>query len=240
VAFTNSCTSDDSREKLLEQHLKLTRTPKGSTFRHRFQSTLRSMKLALLSHLLIIRSDKERPKIALHQSRRMVLLHTLLHIPPLIGAVVLIVVNLVNHFASYWPYDSTGLQFVSKFHELLMQASISAMLLDFIRSQTFDSHLPFGFLFAPTQISTASYLWSLDYWSALTAPEIPRKSRLVTGLLAFFALALAALVGPSSAVAMIPRQISSSRDFHTTELLLEKPPFATFPSALSSDPALSV
>jgi hypothetical protein len=240
MAFINRCTSDDSREKLLEQHLKLTRTPKRLTFRHRFQSALRSMKLALLSHFLITRSGKEKPKIALHQSRRMVLLHSLLHTPPLIGAVVLIALNLGNYCDSYTAYDSTGLQFVSKFHELLMQASIGAMLLDFIRSQNFDSHLPLGFLFAPTQVSTVSYLWSLDYWSALTAPGISRKSRLVTGLLAFLALALAALVGPSSAVAMIPRHISSPRNFHTTELLLEMSPSATFLSDLSSDPAIWV
>ena len=48
----------------------------------------------------------------------------------------------------------------------------------------------------------------------------------------FFALALAALVGPSSAVAMIPRIVTSTKGFRTTGVALERFPSATFPSVL--------
>lgn len=195
------------------------------------------MKLALLSNLLVFRSPTERPKVALHKSRWMVLLHTLIHVPPLLGAVVLVFINLLSYFASYDSYDTTGLQFVAKFHELLMQASISAMLMDYILRQSFRGHVPFGYLFAPSQVSTASYLWSLDYWSAVTGPRAERRARMLTGLLIFLALALAALVGPSSAVAMIPRLVTNGRDFQTTELLLEQSVKDAFPSVLDAQPS---
>ncbi|KAF2106647.1 hypothetical protein BDV96DRAFT_328299 [Lophiotrema nucula] len=234
VELTMGAIDNESRDILLEQGPKSATTPKTRMFRQRLQSLLRSIKLTLLAHILVIRSDTERPKVAVHRNRGMVFLHSLLHVPPLFGAITLIVLNFTNFFYTYGPYDSTGLQFVAKLHELLMQASISAILLDLIRRLAFTSHLPFGFLFAPTHTSTVSYLWSLDYWSAVSASAVSWRLRLVTGLFAFFAIALAALVGPSSAVVMLPRLITSARDFSTTELLLERSPSATFPSTLTS------
>ena len=43
-----------------------------------------------------------------------VFLHCLSHIPPLAGAITLIVLNFIKFFYTYGPYDSTGLQFVAK------------------------------------------------------------------------------------------------------------------------------
>ncbi|KAF2271038.1 hypothetical protein CC78DRAFT_573414 [Lojkania enalia] len=234
VELTMGAIDNESRDILLEQHPKSATTSKTRMFRQRLQSLLRSIKLTLLAHILVIRLDTERAKVAVHRNRGMVFFHSLLHVPPLLGAVTLITLNSTSFFYTYGPYDSTGLQFVAKIHELLMQASISAILLDLIRHLAFTSHLPFGFLFAPTHTSTVSYLWSLDYWSSVSASAISWRLRLVTGLFAFFTIALAALVGPSSAVLMIPRLITSAKGFGTTTLLLERSPSATFPLALTS------
>ncbi|KAF2787332.1 hypothetical protein K505DRAFT_190649, partial [Melanomma pulvis-pyrius CBS 109.77] len=147
----------------------------------------------------------ESPKVALYHNRGVALLHWLLHIPPLAGAVTLIVINITRYVVSYEPRATATLQFAAKLHEVLMQASIATVLLSYIRARAYQDFIPFGSLFAPINTPNLAYLWSLEYWSSFTSKTLPISNRLVSGLVITFGILLAAVVGPSSAVAMIPR-----------------------------------
>lgn len=89
-----------------------------------------------------------------------------------------------------------------------MQASIGAVTLAYIRHEILSSDwLPFGSLFAALQVDRVSYLWSMELWATITADCLRSKRRLVFVLFLPFCIVLAAAVGPSTATAMVPRQI---------------------------------
>jgi hypothetical protein len=131
--------------------------------------------------------------------------HSLLHLFPLVGAASLLILQ----WTKYWigPQISvfTFLQFAAKFHELTMQASIIEVLLCVIRTEVADGYVPLGALSGLTQATQLSYLWSLDFVSIATSPAL-RGWRKAMFLLAIpWLLILTSLVGPSSAILMIPR-----------------------------------
>jgi hypothetical protein len=176
----------------------------------KFQDFLRHVRLLLpasfLGHTLPWKTTFERRKVAVYQSRRMASLNSLLHVIPLAVAGIL----LGLHWSKYWvgvSDDAPSLQFVAKVHELLMQASLVDILLYIIRSQALNGYLPLGALAGAAQAPQLSYLWSLDFFSALVAPSRAFKLRqkiifiLSTSALLF----MTAVVGPSSAILMISR-----------------------------------
>ena len=98
------------------------------------------------------------------------------------------------------------LQFVAKGHELLMQASLSVMVIGFIRHDLLEGRsIPFGAIFGSLQFTNASYVLSKEFAGVWKANF---KSRWVmaklVGLLLLGSL-LAITVGPSSAITMRPR-----------------------------------
>jgi hypothetical protein len=81
-----------------------------------------------------LRNSAERRKVAIHHNRRLAILHVLLHLIPLGGAIALLYLQWSSFFLSFTsPADSTVLQFVAKFHELLMQVSIVEITVCIIR-----------------------------------------------------------------------------------------------------------
>jgi hypothetical protein len=150
-------------------------------------------------------SPVEQRKIAAYQSRSMAALNSLLHLIPLVGAITLIVL----HWTKYWigkpSVNPTTLQFVAKFHELLMQASLVDLLLYIIRSQALKSYVPLGALSGAARAPQLSYLWSLDFISAISAPTFNIWRRVVFAISTLMLLSMTATVGPSSAILMIPQ-----------------------------------
>ena len=65
--------------------------------------------------------------------------------------------------------------------------------------------LPFGALFSGLQISQASYLWSMEFWGTACSKELPIRRRLGIISVISIAILLAATIGPSSAILLIPR-----------------------------------
>ena len=65
--------------------------------------------------------------------------------------------------------------------------------------------LPFGALFSGLQISQASYLWSMEFWGAACSNHFPIHRRISVIFVVSIAVFLAATVGPSSAILLIPR-----------------------------------
>jgi hypothetical protein len=77
--------------------------------------------LIMIGRLSSLKNSAERRKVAIYHSRRLAILHVLLHIIPLGGAMALLYLQWSSFFLSFTsPADPTILQFVSKFHELLM------------------------------------------------------------------------------------------------------------------------
>lgn len=141
---------------------------------------------------------------------RVALLSTLLHVLPLAAVLTLIVINARSLFIGEVSATTiTALQFCAKLLEVLAQASITTILLGLIRQQAIASdHLSLGDLLAPHRVTDVSYLWSLDFWGAFTAKRMHNTKRAAILLATVIAVILAALVGPSSAIAMIPRQVT--------------------------------
>jgi hypothetical protein len=100
---------------------------------------------------------------------------------------------------------TTYLQFAAKFHELTMQASLVEVLLCVVRTGVIDGNIPLGALSSATRATQLSYLWSLDFVSIFTSPALRGWRRAALLLAIPFLLVLTSLVGPSSAVLMIPR-----------------------------------
>ncbi|RYN47045.1 hypothetical protein AA0118_g12286 [Alternaria tenuissima] len=103
-----------------------------------------------------LKNSAERRKVAIYHSRRLAILHVLLHLIPLGGAMALLYLQWLSFFLSFTsPADSTVLQFVAKFHELLMQVSIVGITVYIIRTEALRNFVPLGALSGIARATTA-------------------------------------------------------------------------------------
>ncbi|KAI8933242.1 hypothetical protein NX059_009873 [Plenodomus lindquistii] len=86
-----------------------------------------------------------------------------------------------------------------------MQASIVEVLLGVVRNELVGDFVPLGALSVAIHATQVSYLWSLDFFSIFRAHALPgwRRALMIIAIPAL--VGLTSLVGPSSAVLMIPR-----------------------------------
>ena len=136
----------------------------------------------------------------------MALLRALIHLVPVSVALCEIVLNWNTYYIGTTPYSQATYQLLAKIHEIMMQASIAAVVFCCIRSElALGSGIPFGLLFSGLQITQISYLWSMEFWASLTS-GIPRTYRRYFLLLLIpLSILLATVCGPSSAVLLVPR-----------------------------------
>jgi hypothetical protein len=167
----------------------------------------RATGLQIVNNRVVLRQEEERPKIAIQKHRLAALLRASVHLLPVAGCIYLCVLN-SRPWAVLPKYPWEALQFVAKAHEILMQASISTIAVAYIRRELVSGQwMPLGALFSALQIDRLSYLWSMELWATLTASCLQSHRK---ALFVFFipaGILLAAAVGPSSAMAMIPRAI---------------------------------
>lgn len=149
-------------------------------------------------------SPDEQPKVAAYQSRRMAISNSLIHVVPLGGSAILLLLHWTKLWAGKATDNATTLQFVAKLHELFMQASLVDLLLYLIRAQALSDFVPLGALSAAAG-QQLSFLWSLDFLSAIVSPVFITWRKIWFALSVVILFALTAVVGPSSAVLMIPR-----------------------------------
>ncbi|OAG42542.1 hypothetical protein AYO21_03127 [Fonsecaea monophora] len=173
---------------------------------------LRKAKLQILPQLTKWKGQKEEPKVVLYKHRGIAILGILTQAASLGGVLTLLILNVKTLFIGSLSTSAvTAFQFAAKLLELLMQASLAVVLLDVIRWQIVrNQDLPLGGLVAPLRIADVSYLWSLELWGSLTSKTWRGYRKAYLGLLIFGTVVLAALVGPSGAVALVPRQITHS------------------------------
>lgn len=150
-------------------------------------------------------SNCERRKVAIHRNRIVAAAYSSLHVTPLAGAITLLVLQWTNYWVSSTDDYASMLQFAAKGLELAMQASIIEILLGLVRTGLVDDLLPLGTLSAAIQPTQLSFLWSLDYLSCFRSRAFRSWQKVVFVVAIPVLIALTALVGPSSAVLMIPR-----------------------------------
>ena len=174
-----------------------------------FNLAFRYLRFQVLPQTTRWRQDHEETKVATYNDRLVSLLGFLLHILPFAGVLALTILNVQTHYiGDVSSTTTTAIQFAAKLLEILIQSSLAAILLDLIRSQALGHEaLPLGSFLAPYRLTDISYLWSLDFWGSATSKAFLgwRRITILTAVVA--SVLIAALVGPASAVAMIPRRI---------------------------------
>ncbi|KAL8881545.1 MAG: hypothetical protein Q9198_001269 [Flavoplaca austrocitrina] len=162
-----------------------------------------------------LRSEVESEKVAIHLSRRRAIWQGLIHVAPI---VITLTVLQFSFRTVYWS-DLEGsdsnqnavlniLQFVAKAHEICIAVSLSAVVLHRIQwDLTGKEGVPFGLVAAGYQVSSITYLWSMQFWAGIFEYELLRSylKRFRLFLLVVAAAIIIILAGPSSAIAVIPR-----------------------------------
>ena len=170
--------------------------------------------LSIHERPLLQPDDQTEGNSATVERRRwVVLLKCLPHMIPLGIAITILILNALE---VYWqdlgrPNQSTilqALQYAAKAHEVTMAASLTAIVVHQIQYDLSGSNgVPLGFMTAGFQLSDPLFLCTKKYFGAVWAPahsKGPWRSSALTYLV-LLGFLLTLIVGPSSAVAMIPR-----------------------------------
>ena len=110
-----------------------------------------------------------------------------------------------------WPGTTVLnlLQVAAKIHETLIVASLATISFHHIRYRLLSSSKPdglrLGFLTAPFQMSSPIYLFSKEFVSTFARIKPSAPKDIVTIVLHIFLVALAAVTGPSTAIAILPK-----------------------------------
>ena len=159
-----------------------------------------------LRHLAIGKGYDEPTKIAIRKSRTTALVRALIHVVPISVAIWEIIINWNTYYLGTKVRNQAYYQFGAKVHEIAAQASLAAIVFSYVRYEiSLGQGLPFGALFSGLQISQASYLWSMEFWGLVRSKSLPIRRRISMALVVAVAITLAATVGPSSAILLIPR-----------------------------------
>lgn len=206
-------TESRSRQALGTGHSRkpLPRLPRGwSRVCHEAGLFLRTIGLGIVVTAFqgfLTKNFSEPEKIAIRQNRVTALLRALIHALPLGLAIFEIVLNWKSHYVGAFFVKQNYFQFVAKTHEILMQASIATVVLSYIRYQISSSKgMPFGAVLGALQFLQISYLWSMEFWSAIMSKEFTLKKKIRFAGLLLVSVTVAATAGPSSANLLIPRQ----------------------------------
>ncbi|MCJ1359458.1 MAG: hypothetical protein MMC33_009460 [Icmadophila ericetorum] len=161
--------------------------------------------LGSLRKQLSVRHE-EAIKIAIRQSRGTALLRTLIHVVPVGIALWEVILNWNTYYVGSFALNQVYYQFGAKVHEMMMQASLAAIVFSYIRYEmALGDGLPFGALFSGIQISQVSYLWSMEFWGSILSESLPIRRKLALLAVVTFSFVLATAVGPSSAILLVPR-----------------------------------
>ncbi|KAI1750759.1 hypothetical protein F4782DRAFT_508805 [Xylaria castorea] len=131
------------------------------------------------------------------------------------------------------------LQFAAKLHEILIVASLSAIILHFLRRKLVGKNgLPFGIMVGAYQVGSVEYLLSKSFRNPLFSSLFSRQfGTWMLVVLLGMSIAYANLVGPASAVALEPSLDwwSMSDPFNTSSHVMSyilKPFDTVYPLAL--------
>lgn len=138
----------------------------------------------------------------------------LIHILPVGTALLLVGLNGVEYYiggelegAKHQDSQKlAGLAFAAKLHELLMLASIAAVLFSYIRKElAFGDGLPFGAVFASQQFTSINFLWSAEFLGTIYREWGQKRKKWNLLSIIFICCILGVSVGPSTNILIRPR-----------------------------------
>lgn len=148
----------------------------------------------------------EQTKIAIRKNRAIALLRSLIHLVPVGGALGEITLTWNTYYLGAQVYNLALYQIVAKIHEMMIQASLAAILFSYVRYEmAIGEGIPFGALFSGLQINQISYIWSMEFWGSLRSRHLSGVRKLKLLAIVLLSVVLATVSGPSSAVLLIPR-----------------------------------
>lgn len=149
----------------------------------------------------------EPEQVAIRQNRVTALLRALIHALPLGLAIFEIFINWKGLYVGALFDKQNYLQFVAKAHEILIQASTATIMLSYTRYQISASNgIPFGAVLGAFQFLQVSYLWSVEFWSAIMSSDFQLRKKSGFAVLILICITVATTAGPSSANLLIARQ----------------------------------
>lgn len=149
----------------------------------------------------------ETKKVVINRNSAKAFVQLAVNVLPWAACLTLVILNLKGIYAG--PHISTtSLQFLAKLIKLLAQASICQIAFTYLRSLYIaDDPVPFGALFAGLQITTLSYLWSLEFLGSVTSNSLHTSRKTLFAGFVVFNILLTAAIGPSIAVCLIPKHL---------------------------------
>ncbi|EON68685.1 hypothetical protein W97_07943 [Coniosporium apollinis CBS 100218] len=177
---------------------------------HSLPALLRAVGLDVISSLFFNSKEPKKPVIV--QSVWIASSRCAVHLLPALVSIVIIALNLQTYFIGFQlagipdtdRISMAALQVTAKLQELLIVASVGAIIHHQLRSCLHDSQgLPFGLLGSGLSFTQVSFFWSQAFVGSLTQNvSLPLLCLLIVGGV------IASTAGPATAVLLIPRQIS--------------------------------
>jgi hypothetical protein len=150
----------------------------------------------------------EAPKVIADRSKWLAACDQSVHLLPIATTVALLVLNLLQIYI--WDagenqnFKLNSLQFAAKLHEVLMAASLSSIVLHCIQFELLHGNgVPFGGLLAGFQLTNLDSLWSPGLWATIFVGTANARRALLAVLIVTL-VTLTAIVGPASAILMLP------------------------------------
>ena len=215
--------------------------PLKQPFEHRHNAFLRATGLELLSLLGFGRKTHEVPKPVFQTSRRTALLRAGVHVLPILASTAMITINLQNIYVGRTltgeikdaAVNIAMLQVTAKIQELLLVASLTSIVVYRLRRELVTDGVPLGAIGGAFLFSSMSYFWSPEFWGSFNAKSSIWTKIRIYGLLVLCGL-LAAIVGPASAVLLVPRQ--QAWNAGAADIYLRGSPEEIWPQHLESLP----
>ena len=145
-------------------------------------------------------------KVTVRRSRLTASLKSLIHAVPVGFALYEVILNLKGHYLGDTFNSQSRYQLVAKAHEILIDTSLTSIVLSYVRLQLMsDDGLSFGAFLGSVQFLSMSYLWSRELWSSVFTSICTLRKRITFLLLIMACGIIASTSGRSSATLLIPR-----------------------------------
>ena len=158
-------------------------------------------------HRWFRRQAQEPLKVVMRQNYTVALLRSLIHLVPTGAALWLVSLNWATYYVGSYAYDQVYYQAGAKALEILIQASLAAITLAYVRYElVLGKGIPFGVLLSGLQITQLSYLWSSELWGSMSSRSLSIQKKVTILVLVVLVFLLAAAASPSAAVLLVPRR----------------------------------
>ena len=142
----------------------------------------------------------------MRQSGLVALLRAWVHVLPVAFALYEIIINLDGQYLGANFQQQSAYQVVAKTHEILIGASLSTIVLSYLRSEVARGDgLPFGAFVSGLQFLSISYLWSREFWASIVTSAFLLRKKVFFVVLISTCTIIAAAAGPTSATLLLPR-----------------------------------